>query len=136
MNKNLAKRIAVGAGLAAVMLPLAAMAQLSADDLGLVDAGAEIGLTDRDIRETVGSIIKAFMGLLGIVAVVIILLGGFKWMMSQGESAKVDDAKKLMMSGVIGLAIILTSYAIATFVIDALVNATGGNTLPPPEIEG
>ena len=124
MNKNLAKRIAVGAGLAAVMLPLAAMAQLSADDLGLVDAGAEIGLTDRDIRETVGSIIKAFMGLLGIVAVVIILLGGFKWMMSQGESAKVDDAKKLMMSGVIGLAIILTSYAIATFVIDALVKAT------------
>jgi Zn-dependent protease with chaperone function len=64
------------------------------------------------------------MGLLGLVAVVIILLGGFKWMTSGGEETKVGEAKKLIISGVIGLIIILSAYAIANFVVGSILNGT------------
>ena len=61
---------------------------------------------------------------LGIVAVVIVLLGGFKWMIAGGNDEKTNEAKKLIVSGIIGLAIILSAWAITSFVISRLVSAT------------
>ncbi len=92
-------------------------------DLGLGYA-TEIGLGSKDIRTTIAGMIKTFMGLLGIVAVVLILYGGFKYMTSQGEPGKVDEAKKVIIAGVIGLAIILSAYAIASFVLGAIQTGT------------
>jgi hypothetical protein len=102
---------------------LPALAVLTTNDLG-VQYGTGIGLGSKDIRATIASIINVAMGLLGIVAVCIILLGGFKWMVAGGEQGKVDEAKKLITSGIIGLVIILTAYAIATFVISSILSAT------------
>lgn len=84
-----------------------------------------LGLGTKDIRATIASIINVALGLLGIVAVVIVLIGGFKWMTAGGEQGKVDEAKKLITSGIIGLAIIVSAYAIAQFVVDSLMQATG-----------
>ena len=64
--------------------------------------------------------------LLGIVAVVIILIGGFKWMTAGGNEDQTGEAKGWIFSGVIGLAIILSAYALATYVINSLVTATTG----------
>lgn len=86
--------------------------------------GTELGLGTRDIRSTVASLIRAIMGLLGIVAVVIILFGGFKWMTAGGNDDQVGEAKKWIFSGIIGLAIILSAYALASFIINQLVTAT------------
>ncbi|HTM68095.1 MAG TPA: pilin [Candidatus Binatia bacterium] len=122
MVGNNVKKVAIGAAvLAATALPVVAMA--SGVDLGLNYATA-IGLGTQDVRTTVSNVIKAFMGLLGIVAVVIILLGGFKWMTAGGNEEKVAEAKKLIISGVIGLVIILSAYAIAQFVVGAIINGT------------
>lgn len=97
-------------------------------DLGLTvggeDIGEVIGLGTRDIRLTIASIINVFMGLLGIIAVVIILYGGFIWMTAAGNEERVEKARKMIVAGVIGLAIILSAYAIARFVVNSLVNAT------------
>ena len=73
---------------------------------------------------TIARIINVFMGLLGIVAVVIILYGGFLWMTAAGNEDRVEKAKKLIVAGIIGLAIILSAYAIARFVVNSLVSAT------------
>jgi hypothetical protein len=45
-------------------------------------------------------------------------------MTALGNEDKVSESKKLIAAGVIGLVIIITAYAIAAFVINALVNAT------------
>jgi len=90
---------------------------------------ATTGLGGGDIRDTVASIINVAMGLLGIVAVVIILIGGFTWMTAGGNDEKVAEAKKWIFSGVIGLAIILSAYALANFVITNLLEATGANVV-------
>jgi ABC-type dipeptide/oligopeptide/nickel transport system permease subunit len=96
---------------------------ISADTLGISYPGT-IGLGNRDIRDTIASIIRVALGLLGIVAVAIILMGGFTWMTAGGNDEKVEEAKKRIFQGVIGLAIILCSYALATFVINQLIAAT------------
>ena len=77
-----------------------------------------------DLQTTVARIINVMLSLLGIVAVVIILLGGFKWMTAGGNDDKVEEAKKLILSGIIGMAIIMSAWAIARFVLIQLGQAT------------
>lgn len=77
-------------------------------------------LGTRDLRETIVGIINIVLGFLGILATLIILIGGFKWMTSQGSSDKVDEAKKMIGAGIVGLLIVLASYAIARYVLNQL----------------
>lgn len=102
-----------------------AQAQITSQDLG-IQYGSATGLGNQDVRITVARIIRTAMGLLGIVAVVIILIGGFKWMTAGGNDEQTGEAKKWIFSGIIGLAIILSAYALATYVINSLVSATTG----------
>ncbi|MFA6548145.1 MAG: pilin [Candidatus Magasanikbacteria bacterium] len=115
----------------AVTVPLQANATSTLDvntDLGL-SYGASTGLGNTDIRTTIAKIIRVAMSMLGIVAVVIVLIGGFKWMTAGGNDDQVGEAKKWIFSGVIGLVIILSAYALASFVLNQLVNATAGGSI-------
>ena len=111
----------------AVTMPLQANATstIGVEDLGL-SYGSQTGLGTADVRTTIAKIIRVAMSLLGIVAVVIVLIGGFKWMTAGGNDDQVGEAKKWIFSGVIGLVIILSAYALASFVITQLVGATTG----------
>jgi len=82
------------------------------------------GLTEEDPRVIVADVINVILGFLGIIAVILILAGGFMWMTAAGNEDKVATAKKLMISGVIGLVIVLASFGIANFVVNALLEAT------------
>lgn len=110
----------------ALALPAVALAadELNANDLGVNAIQSTIKLGSGDIRQTAARIINVALGFLGIVAVVIVLLGGFKWMIAGGSEEKTGEAKKLIVSGIIGLAIILSAWAITSFVISRLVTAT------------
>ncbi|MDO8261364.1 MAG: hypothetical protein Q7T50_07810, partial [Candidatus Magasanikbacteria bacterium] len=83
------------------------------------------GLGNTDPREMAGSVINIVLGFLGVIAVLIILLGGFKWMTAGGNEDGIGEAKQMIGAGVIGLVIILAAFGIAQFVINALYNATG-----------
>lgn len=91
------------------------------------DFASGAGLGDKDLVDTIAAIIRVALGFLGVIAVVIILLGGFKWMTSGGNDTKVGDAKKLIYAGIIGLVIVLSAYAIASFVITKIAGVTAGD---------
>jgi len=76
--------------------------------------------------QIITSIINIALGFLGLIAVGIILLGGFKWMTAAGNEDKTTEAKQLLGAGVIGLVIILAAWALATFVIQQIYGATTG----------
>ncbi|MDA0208238.1 MAG: pilin [bacterium] len=97
---------------------------LQVEDLLSPEFQSSTGLGNQDFETTIGGIISVVLGLLGIVAVVIVLIGGFKYMTAGGNTTKTDDAKKLLIAGVIGLAIILSAYAITSFVLSSLLNAS------------
>lgn len=90
--------------------------------------GEDTGLGNKDLRSTISQIINVALSLLGIVAVVIILIGGFKWMTAGGNDENVTEARKWIFSGIIGLAIILSAFAVARFVLEQLYTATKGGT--------
>lgn len=117
-------RVAVLATVTIPSLVRAAPINLNENELLPSNFQENLGLANQDLKVTVARLINVAMGLLGIVAVVIILIGGFKWMTSGGDEEKAGDARKLIFAGVIGLAIILSAFAIAKFVIDALLTAT------------
>lgn len=109
------------------MLTMTAPAQaqeLTEEDFFDDDFTDTTGLGQADIKQTIGSLIRILLGFLGVIAVVIILMGGFKWMTAGGNDEKVAEAKKLIIAGIIGLAIILSAYAIASFVISSIITAT------------
>lgn len=96
-------------------------------DLGINEINDNICLGSDDPRVITARIINTAMMFLGLIAVVIILIGGFKWMTAGGNEDKVAESRKLMGAGVIGLVIILAAWGIAQFVLQQLVNATGNN---------
>ena len=112
--------------LAATALPAVTFAQggLNANDLGVGAIQNDIKLGSGDVRQTAARIINVALGFLGIIAVVIVLVGGFKYMISGGNEEKTSEAKNLIVSGIIGLAIILSAWAITSFVIGQLLTAT------------
>lgn len=103
------------------------------DTFGINPIGNQVEgkLGNRDLRETAANLINILLGLLGLIAVVIVLAGGFKWMTAGGSEDKIADARKMIFSGVIGLAIILSAWAISLFVLNQLTSATGGGAAIP-----
>ncbi len=97
----------------------------STDIFGIDKVEKDIPLGKTDFTETITGIINVLLGLLGVVAVVIILIAGFKWMTAGGNDDKVSEARKMLFAGIIGLAIILSAWAIARFVLVQLGQATG-----------
>ncbi|MFA6427633.1 MAG: LamG-like jellyroll fold domain-containing protein [Candidatus Magasanikbacteria bacterium] len=98
------------------------------DTLGLdvVENEGDIALGSGDLRVTIVRIINIALGLLGIVALGIVLYGGFVWMTAGGNEEKVATARKILVNGTIGLVIILSAWTITWFVLSKLIEATGG----------
>ncbi|MFH1230999.1 MAG: Ig-like domain-containing protein, partial [Planctomycetota bacterium] len=86
-------------------------------------------LGSRPIEETVARIINVVLGFLGVIAVLLILYAGFIWMTSQGNSEKIQRAKLILISAVIGLLIVLSAYTLARFIISRLGEATNANNI-------
>lgn len=82
------------------------------------------GLGTRSLTETVGSLINGALGLLGVVMVVLFIYAGFLWMTAAGNKDNIDKAKQILISAVIGSVILMAAYAIATFVINAVLTGT------------
>ena len=111
------------------VLALPVLAQNTTDTLGIgAVEQSNISLGGSDLRVTVVKIINTVLGLLGIIALGIVLYGGFVYMTAGGDDAKVSTAKKILVNGVIGLTIILSAFAITKFVLNKLSEATGLNT--------
>jgi hypothetical protein len=64
------------------------------------------------------------LGLLGLIGVVMVMYGGFTWMTAGGNEDKIEKAKKVISAAVIGMSIVIISWAIVTYFIGVLSNVT------------
>ena len=100
---------------------------------GLTSMGAEVTkyISDSDtttgkkatsstLSDTVQTIIKLAIGIIGLLAVIMIIVGGFQYTTSAGDTGKVTKAKNTILYGVIGLVIALLAYAIVFFVLKSV----------------
>lgn len=77
-----------------------------------------------DLMTTVNTIINVALGVIGLVAVVMIIMGGLSYTTSAGDAAKVKKAKDTIMYGVIGLVVALLAFAIVNFVLGNIFKAS------------
>ncbi len=92
------------------------------------NVGGSLGLGAADLKQTIVNVIKWALGLLGLVAVIVMLYGGFLWLTSRGNQQQIDKAKKTLLNGAIGLVIILVAWAIVLFIQRFITSATNGAT--------
>lgn len=131
--KNLYYKIGAGLSvLPTLALPLTARAATAYNGLSgantSVDAiGTASGIsTSTTLPVIIGNAIEVFLGILGIVFVVLVVYAGFLYLTSQGEEGNVKKAKKLLGQAIVGLIITVSAYAISSYVIAALTTVAAG----------
>lgn len=68
----------------------------------------------------VNNVIEIVIGVLGLVAVFVMIYGGFTYMTSTGDASKVQRGKNIIIYGLVGLVVAILAYAIVKFVGGAI----------------
>jgi hypothetical protein len=125
----------------AVMTPAAVMAQSPNPQAGVCTgastlqipadgavAGTECnnidgsGSGNSKVNDLIRQIINIFSVIVGAVAVVMIIVGGFRYVTSGGDSGKVGSAKNTILYALIGLVIVALAQVIVKFVLSKTVS--------------
>jgi len=80
--------------------------------------------SNTQLSDTIAILIKTFLGLLGIIFIVLVVWAGYNWMTAGGNEDKVSKAKTTPTRAIIGLIITVSAYAITYFVFGAINSAT------------
>ncbi|MBD3328222.1 hypothetical protein GF340_02850 [Candidatus Peregrinibacteria bacterium] len=116
------KKAAVGASAAVTVFlfnTVPAMAQLISpgDAPGrIADATGGQG----SLRDLVLTFLNFFLGFLGIIAVIMIIYGGILYVTAAGNQESIDKGKKIILYSIIGIVIILLSFALVNTVLGGL----------------
>jgi hypothetical protein len=73
-----------------------------------------------DLVTIISRIIRIVLSFQGLILVLIIIIAGFKWMLSGGDEEKIKQAKTMIGSGIVGMIIVALSYTLANFLINSL----------------
>ncbi len=101
------------------------------EDAGFSGQPASIG-------EIIGYAIQIVLSLLAIIFLVLTIIAVFKWMTASGNEETITKAKKSLKESIIGLFIVLTSYAITYFIFTqlGLTGLTIGDPMAAPDSSG
>lgn len=94
-----------------------------------LDNAAE-GSYDQNVTASVfiGNLIRTLLGATGLIFLVLIVYAGILYMIAAGDTDKVKKAKSMITTSIIGLIIIIGAYAIASYVVNALSEASVNET--------
>lgn len=88
---------------------------------GSANCGAPSG-NNTTVNSIIATVINIISFIVGVVAVVMIMIGGFKYITSSGDSSNIQSAKNTILYAIVGLVIVATAQIIVRFVLN--------NTLP------
>lgn len=80
--------------------------------------------TDIQAPEIVaGQIIQGALVIIGVVFGILIIYGGYLWMIARGNEEYVKKATEILKTAVIGFIIVVAAYAITSFVVERVITA-------------
>ncbi len=114
-----------------VLFPLATYAQLGGALTNLNQAVGSTGL-ESNLSVTIGTVIRSVLALVGTIFLILTIYAGILWMTASGNEEQVTKAKNIIKATVIGLAIVMSAYAITFFVTSKLGGGSvgGGESQP------
>lgn len=77
-------------------------------------------LVGRSLTDVFSVIVNVISGIVGFIAVVMVIIGGISYTTSSGDSSRVKKAKDTILYGIIGLIISLLAFAIVNFVLTSI----------------
>ena len=83
---------------------------------GLVDPGLVVY---RDVESIIGRVINVALGFSGVLAIIMIIIGGFLYLTSAGDEERSKKGRKFLIYSLLGLVIISLSYSIAFTLLSA-----------------
>lgn len=101
-----------------------------------VDNLKATNLPDRPVSDIMLTFIEWAIIIIGLLCICVFIYAGFLYLTAQGETDKIETAKKVMIYAVIGVAVAVLGYVAVKTVNDILVgNATpgGGQTGAPTD---
>lgn len=75
------------------------------------------GTPSGSLTDLIKKVINVVLGVVGIIAVVMMIIGGISFITSQGDAGKVTKARNTILYGVVGLIVALLAFAIVNFVL-------------------
>ncbi|PIZ73997.1 hypothetical protein COY07_01190 [Candidatus Peregrinibacteria bacterium CG_4_10_14_0_2_um_filter_43_11] len=121
--KKIAQKIAAqtGAALGATTLFVSTAFAQSASFFDNPQTGAAPNVAAQGtLGQNITNLINFFLGLLGLIAVAMLIYAGVLMVTAGGNEDQTGKAKKIITYAVIGIVIILLSYTIVTFITSAL----------------
>jgi len=136
MSKKIKNLIIVSGltfGLVLFLMPIVKAATLRdafSGQLSTVGSRSGFNTSQRSVDPIIGTIISVILSFLGVIFLILMVYGGYTWMMAAGNDEKVTKAKSLIKAAIIGLLIVVGAYAITIFVMARiskdLIPETGG----------
>ena len=83
----------------------------------IFEGESEGGVDTGNLTESLKGIFNFVFSMMGIVAVIVIILGGIHFMTSTGDPGKVKKGKDTMIWGIVGLLVVIFSFAIVNFIL-------------------
>lgn len=97
----------------------------TADAGSSVPAGQGVNLNNpirvNSPQQLIGQVINAVLGIVGSIALLMFIWGGFLWMTAAGNDEKVQQGKKTLTWSTLGLVVIFSSYALVSYLIKNIV---------------
>ena len=129
MIKKFKKLFISASALVAMLAPVAMPVSVYAADLqGSLCGGVDISVTatadckdpatETSVNDTIALALNLFSAVVGIIAVVMIIVGGIKYITSGGDSGNVTSAKNTILYAVIGLVVVALAQIIVKFVLN------------------
>ncbi len=113
--------------LSLIIFPVAAqIKQLDSGDCGEFGIKCEGNETTQSLLDYVQIIVNALLVLVGITASIYLVVGGVRYITSQGETAETEKAKNTILYAVVGLIVIGLSAMIVNYVINNVLGVGGG----------
>lgn len=78
-------------------------------------------VNDGSLTRVIRTIINLFSVIIGIVAVIMIMVAGFKYVTANGDSGNLSSAKNTLIYAIVGLVIVALAQFIVKFVLDKIV---------------
>lgn len=85
---------------------------------GIGTTGGDTSNSDGKIFGLIETIVDIFSLVVGIVAVIMIIIGGMKYVLSSGDSSNVTSAKNTILYAIVGLVIVALAQVIVVFVLN------------------
>lgn len=72
------------------------------------------------IEDTIAAVINIVLSFLGVIFLLLMIYGGYIWMMARGNEQEVEKAQGIIKAAVVGVIVVVSSYALSWFILQKL----------------